>query len=240
MQHHASLTRHVTNNAPCHSQTVALLFRARFCLPNSRAPLSRPLLPPEQSRSSFTATPESQTVALLSHARFCLPNSRAPLSRSLLPPKQSRSSFTATPESQTVALFHALFCLSNSHAPLSRPLLPHKQSRPSFTFTSLPPKKSHSSSTATSPKTRSPLLIYKTRWQPQAQHQKLAATFVAANPGCRRAARSSALHNLTSAGITFAYNPINSHKASQGAYNASFHCFMSLAIPTLCSPVAAN
>ena len=135
------------------------LFHGHFCLPNSRAPLSRPLLPPKQSCSSFTATSASQTVALLPHktvallshghfclptpvaplfhGHFCLPNSRAPLSRPLLPLKQSRPSFTATSASQTVALlFHGHFCLPNSRAPLSRPLLPPKQSRPSFTATS--------------------------------------------------------------------------------------------------------
>ena len=76
------------------SRTVALLFHARFCLPNSRAPLSRSLLPPKQSRSSFTLASASQTVAL---------------------------SFTLSSASQTVTLlFHGHFCLTNSRAPLSR------------------------------------------------------------------------------------------------------------------------
>ena len=57
LQHHASLTRHVTQ------------------------PLSRPLLAPQPSRSSFRATSASQTVAPLFHGHSCLPNSRAHLSR---------------------------------------------------------------------------------------------------------------------------------------------------------------
>ena len=81
-----------------------ILFHGHFGLPNSRAPLSRPLRPPKQPRFAFTATPASQTVAICIHGHFCLPNSRPPLSRSLLPPKQSCSSSMATSAFRTTAM----------------------------------------------------------------------------------------------------------------------------------------
>ena len=48
------------------SLTIALLFHAHFCLPSDRPPLSRPLLPPERSPSSFTLTSASLNAVLTS------------------------------------------------------------------------------------------------------------------------------------------------------------------------------